>query len=81
MLDPRLSAGALFNNAICPSLFPGMLRRALEEPIRLVRPAWFVLSGVTLTIIREKDGVYKDGVERNESPETALASMNVGLTC
>ena len=39
--------------------------------------AWFVLSGSAWTILREKDGVYADGVEKYESPEAALTSMNV----
>jgi hypothetical protein len=36
-----------------------------------------VLSGSAWTILREKDGVYADGVEKYESPEAALTSMNV----
>jgi hypothetical protein len=40
--------------------------------------AWFVLSGAAWTILREKDGVYTDGIETYESPEAALTSMNLG---
>jgi hypothetical protein len=39
--------------------------------------ASFVLDGGAWTILREKDGVYTDGIEKYESPEAALTSMNV----
>ena len=39
--------------------------------------AWFFLEGASWTILREKDGVYTDGVEKYESPEAALTSMNL----
>ncbi len=40
--------------------------------------AWLCLNGVSWTILREKDGVYTDGIERYESAEAALTSINLG---
>jgi hypothetical protein len=39
--------------------------------------AWLCLSGISWTILREKDGVYTNGIEGYESPEAALTSMDV----
>lgn len=39
--------------------------------------AWFFMVGASWTILREKDGVYTNGIVQYESPEAALASMNV----
>jgi hypothetical protein len=37
----------------------------------------FALVGINWTIFREKDGVYTNGIERYESPEAALTSMEL----
>ncbi len=39
--------------------------------------AWLCLNELSWTILREKDGVYRDGIARYESPEAALTSMNL----
>jgi hypothetical protein len=39
--------------------------------------AWLCLRGISWTIFREKDGVYTNGIERYESPEAALTSMDL----
>jgi hypothetical protein len=39
--------------------------------------AWLCLNGSSWTILRESYGVYTDGAEQYESPEAALASMDL----
>jgi hypothetical protein len=60
----------------------GLTREAMKYNVEGLLPeegrAWFFRDGVNWTILREKDGVYTDGVEQYESPEAALASMNAG---